>query len=576
MQFTDLSTGGPTGWSWTFGDGGTSTSQNPSHTYNTAGSYTVGLTASNSGGFNTKTVGNFISVTLTASANLVSADGYHTCVLTTGGGVKCWGYNFDGELGDGTTTNRTTPVDVSGLTSDVIAIAAGGSHTCALTTGGGVKCWGYNGYGELGDGTTTQRLTAVDVVGLTSGVSAIAGGGYHTCALTTGGGVKCWGYNGNGELGDGTTTNRSTPVDVSGLTSGVVAIATGYFHTCALITSGGVKCWGYNFDGELGDGTTTQRLTAVDVSGLTSGASAIAAGSWHTCALTTSGGVKCWGYNGNGELGDGTTANRSTLVDVSGLTSAVIAIATGGYHTCALTTGGGVKCWGYNYYGELGDGTTTQRTIPVGVSGLTSGVSVIAAGWHHTCALTTGGGVKCWGANYDGQLGDGTTTQRLTAVDVIGFSSLLTNYPNTPANPVPTNNAILERTNNTILYWTTNGTTCDVHVGGGSLNIHPTGLGCSSLYLGVQWPGVYQWQVTATNSYGSAPGPVWSYSIKPYAPTSLNASTASATQINLSWAKSADDPGNVDNYAIYYSSGTLITTVGAGATSYNVSGLNCN
>ncbi len=353
----------------------------------------------------------------------IAAGGYHTCALTAGDGVKCWGRNGSGQLGDGTTTDRPIPADVSGLTSGV-AIAAGGYHTCALTAGGGVKCWGRNASGQLGDGTTTDRPIPADVSGLTSGVAAIAAGEYHTCALTAGGGVKCWGRNANGQLGDGTTTGRNTPVDVSGLSSGVAAIAAaGGWHTCALTAGGGVKCWGRNANGQLGDGTTTQRTTPVDVSGLSSGVAAIAAGGFHTCALTAGGGVKCWGYNGSGELGDGTTTQRNTPVDVSGLTSGVAAIAAGEYHTCALTAGGGVKCWGRNLYGQLGDGTTTWRNTPVDVSGLSSGVDAIAAGYHHTCALTAGGGVQCWGYNEYGQLGDGTWTNRNTPVDVSGLSS---------------------------------------------------------------------------------------------------------------------------------------------------------
>jgi alpha-tubulin suppressor-like RCC1 family protein len=365
---------------------------------------------------------------MTQQGTAIAAGGSHTCVLVAGGGVKCWGWNGLGQLGDGTTTQHSIPVGVSGLGSGVAAIAAGANHTCALTTGGGVKCWGRNSHGQLGDGTTTTRLTPVDVSGLTSGVAAIAiGGGYHTaershtCALTIGGGVKCWGHNAFGQLGDGTTTTRLTPVDVSGLTSGMAAIAAGDHHTCALTTGGGVKCWGNNGAGQLGDGTTTQRSTPVDVSGLVSGVTAIAADRYHTCALTTGGGVKCWGHNEWGQLGDGTTTTRLTPVDVSGLTSGVAAVAAGAYHTCALTMGGGVKCWGYNGSGQLGDGSMTNRLTPVDVSGLASGAAAVAAGGSHTCALTTGGQAKCWGSDTYGQLGIGTITYRTTPVNVVGF-----------------------------------------------------------------------------------------------------------------------------------------------------------
>ena len=347
----------------------------------------------------------------------------HTCALTTGGAVKCWGNNSSGQLGDNSTANSMAPVDVSGLESGVGAITAGSAHACALTMSAGVKCWGHNPDGQLGDGFTTDRLTPVDVVGLVSGVAAIGAGGSHTCAVTSGGGVKCWGRNSSGQLGDNSTTNRETPVDVSGLASGVAAVAVGGYHTCALVTGGGAKCWGENYSGQLGDYSTSDRLTPVNVSGLASGVESITAGSGHTCAVTTGGEVKCWGYNYGGQLGDNFTINRLTPVDVSGLVSGVTAIGAGFEHTCALTTGGGVKCWGRNIYGELGDNSTTVRPNPVDVPGLASGVAALASGTYHTCALTTGGGVKCWGRNLYGALGDNTTTHRLTPVDVSGLAS---------------------------------------------------------------------------------------------------------------------------------------------------------
>jgi len=255
---------------------------------------------------------------------------------------------------------------------------------------------GSNAAGQLGDGTTTRRSTPTAVVGLASGVATVETGDGHTCAVTTGGGVKCWGYNAYGQLGDGTATSRLTPVNVTGLTSGVVMVAPGGVHTCALTSAGGVKCWGFNFSGQLGDGTTTTRYTAVDVVGLTSGVVAVATGPNHSCAATAAGTVRCWGSNSYGQLGDGTTTTRQTPVEVVGLTNAT-SLATGMWHTCALTSAGGVKCWGRNVYGQLGDGTTTTYYTPVDVVGLTAGITSVAAGWYHTCAVTAVGGVKCWG-----------------------------------------------------------------------------------------------------------------------------------------------------------------------------------
>ena len=357
-----------------------------------------------------------------ATVKAISSGGGHTCALTAAGAVRCWGYNGVGQLGDGTTTPRLTPVQVSGLAGGVRAISAGANHTCALTAGGAVMCWGNNYPGLLGDGTTTNRLTPVQVLGLGSGVQAISASENHTCALTAGGAVRCWGFNGNGELGDGTRTDRLTSVLVSGLGSGVQAISTGTSHSCALTTGGGVKCWGYNSSGELGDGTTVNGLTVVQASGLGSGVQAISAGDSFTCALTTGGAVRCWGFNTSGQLGDGTRTNRQTSVQVSGLGSGVQAISAGASHACALIAGGAVRCWGYNAAGQLGDGTATSRLTSVQVSGLHGGIQAVSAGWHHACALTTGGAARCWGSNVNGQLGDGTTTNRLIPVPVSGVS----------------------------------------------------------------------------------------------------------------------------------------------------------
>ena len=219
------------------------------------------------------------------------------------------------------------------------------------------------------------------------GVAAVTTGANHTCALVGAGAGWCWGSNNNGQLGDGTTTDSTSPLDVLGLTSGAGAIATGRHHTCAVTTAGGVKCWGWNFGGALGDGTTTDRTTPVDVcatgatppctsgnnnilTGVAAGVDGVAAGFNHTCAVTAAGGLKCWGHNASGQVGSGafSPANITTPVDVVGLTSGVLAADGGDDHTCALTTAGGVKCWGANALGQLGDGTTTASASPVDAS----------------------------------------------------------------------------------------------------------------------------------------------------------------------------------------------------------------
>jgi alpha-tubulin suppressor-like RCC1 family protein len=295
----------------------------------------------------------------TVRAAAITAGVDHTCALTSAGDVKCWGYNGHDELGTGRgdDQNSSTPVNVSGLRSGVTAISAGVRHTCALLRTGRVKCWGANYSGALGDGTTDRHFAPIDVVAL-SGVVAISAGYDHSCALTGAGGVKCWGSNTFGVLGDGTTDDRWTPTDVSGLSSGVTVVATGNLITCAVTSAGGVKCW----SGDYG-------WTPVGVPGLDSGVTAIAANVGHACALTSRGSVKCWGENDHGQLGDGTKAMRPTPVAVSGLSTGVTAIGAGAFHTCAVTRNGGAKCWGVNGVGELGDGTTHTRLTPVGVVG---------------------------------------------------------------------------------------------------------------------------------------------------------------------------------------------------------------
>jgi alpha-tubulin suppressor-like RCC1 family protein len=355
------------------------------------------------------------------------AAGYrHTCVLTGVGGVRCWGANEDGQLGNGTTFGSTRPVGVSGLASGVVAIAAGGQHTCAITGAGGVKCWGYNNGGQLGNATKTNSSTPVDVRGLASGVTAIAAGAGSVCALTSAGGVKCWGWKLDGRFGNGPTSDQTstTPVDIKGLASGVSAISANNLHACALTNAGHVKCWG-----STTSSSATNSNVPADVRGLGDGFTEITAGGLHACAITSSGGVKCWGDNAEGELGNGSNTSSNSPVGVSGLTRGATALAVGSTsdyvymdtHTCALTSVGGVKCWGPNRDGQLGNGSTTSSSRPVEVSGLDSGIIAVAVGGSHTCAITRDRRLKCWGDNSTGQLGNGSMTNSPTPVDVVGL-----------------------------------------------------------------------------------------------------------------------------------------------------------
>ncbi len=361
------------------------------------------------------------------------AAGYnHTCAIVGNPGtVQCWGSNEVGQLGDGTTTNRLTPVAVSNL-NNVTALAAGYNNTCAIVGNPGtVQCWGSNEVGQLGDDTTTDRLIPVAVSGLSNvNVTAITAGSSHVCTLLDGGEARCFGNNGLGQLGNGTIVNRSIPVTVVGLEGvydPVDVVSTGSWHTCVLLSNGLVVCWGRNNVGQLGDGTTDNRSNPVEISGL-SNVKSLTAGDLHTCALLANGTVRCWGGNNAGQLGDNTTVDKTTPVSVYGLNE-VKALAAGGSHTCALLNNSTVKCWGRNSSGQLGDGTTDDKTTPVSVTGL-NGVEALAAGSSHTCALLNDGTVKCWGGNGAGQLGNGTTTNSSTPVSVIGLQSVgsLTSY----------------------------------------------------------------------------------------------------------------------------------------------------
>jgi alpha-tubulin suppressor-like RCC1 family protein len=349
----------------------------------------------------------------------VRAGGAHACLVRQHGSVVCWGAGADGQLGDGTRTARST------LTADVVLegrpvlhVAPGDRHTCALlappdpTADSAITCWGANESGQLGDGSLVDRLTPVAGPGL-RGVVQLASGAGFTCALTTasalggtGGDVTCWGRNDVGQLGSVSTAGRAV------LPEGALSITARDRHACAVGMSGTVYCWGANSQGELGDGTTTDRPMPTPVAGPIgfAGASAVAAGTAHTCALAD-GRVWCWGANQVGQLGDGSDESHVVPTLLPTL-SGVVALAAGAYHTCASKDDGGVVCWGANDRGQLGEGTTSNIGVPVPTNGIQL-AGEVAAGDAFSCARRKDGTVGCWGDNRLGQLGTQAVIRRL-------------------------------------------------------------------------------------------------------------------------------------------------------------------
>jgi alpha-tubulin suppressor-like RCC1 family protein len=361
-------------------------------------------------------------------ATVIGAGYYHSCAALAEGGLKCWGDGVHGELGDGTRVARSTAGPVPALANfHIIAVGGGTAFTCALTSTGAVYCWGSNDYGQLGNGTYVASLTPVAVQLPTGPAVGLSVASNFACLLDSFGNVYCWGGNNGGQLNRSVTMvgSSNVPIYAAGQND-IVALAGTGIGTCVIDSAGGDKCFGNNSYGQKGIGSKDAVAGATYgapayVTGLSSNVLAVAAGTYDSCAVTTTHIVSCWGQNTvYAQLGFTGGGNYLTPVTVSGVRNDAKAIFAQQAHTCITTINGAAQCWGQNAFGQLGRGTTANAAPPGDVLSLTQGVSTMALGLGHTCAVLTDGTVKCWGENNFGQVGNGTTTNRLlpTAVSL--------------------------------------------------------------------------------------------------------------------------------------------------------------
>lgn len=339
---------------------------------------------------------------------VVSAGADYSCAVTAAGALWCWGANGDGQLGDGTRTDHSSPVRVGVPGGVVTAVSAGAYHTCATDPAGVLWCWGANGDGQLGTGDRVDRLRPARVAAVPARVVSAVARTWHTCAVLATSRVLCWGRNSVGQLGTGDTRDRLLPTAVD-TTEGFQSVTGGADHTCALTVGGQVRCWGWNLWGQVGDGTTTDRASPTPTVGLAGRVVALASRSWHTCALTETGRLYCWGFNQFGELGDDSTANAARPVTVVAAPPAT-QVSVGIDHTCALSRPGVAYCWGRNNTGQLGEGTTRERPTPVRASQLGADLMTLSAGGYHTCATDRVGALTCVGWDAFDQLGPSAGT----------------------------------------------------------------------------------------------------------------------------------------------------------------------
>ncbi len=418
---------------WRFADGSVARGARVRHTFRREGRTTVVVRATDETGHVTARavelrVGAGIA-TLAQTLRGIVPGGVHTCAIDAAAALWCWGFNGNGNLGIGSTTNTMSPVAVSGGIS-FAQIATGFSHSCALTTTGAAYCWGRNLNGQLGDGTKIDRSSPTPV-STTLSFASIDVGFSHSCGVTEAGATHCWGSNSLGQLGAGALVSEQlTPGPVSGGPAAFSYVRAGYNHTCGLDTAGTVWCWGANNRGQAGNGlgglTETDRVTTPTSVTAPGAFTDLDVGGTHNCGIISQQ-VYCWGWNGAGQLGSASSGScvltqpctRAPKVVSGGLLFS--ATSSGSTHSCALQSNGDAYCWGHNGSGQLGDGTTAQRASPTKVTA-PGALKTIRAGGSYSCAIGVDDRAYCWGSNNTGKLGLGDTSNRLTPVSVPGLT----------------------------------------------------------------------------------------------------------------------------------------------------------
>ncbi len=348
-----------------------------------------------------------------ATYRQISAGRDHTCAVAPNATAWCWGGNAYGQLGNGTLTQGTVPAMVN-LTGTWRSISAGAYHTCGIQSNGQGYCWGANFTGQLGDGTATNSALPMPVAGSATWISISAGGWDlkgHTCGIKSDGTAWCWGAGGFGQLGNGTIGASLIPVQEISIGPKWRSISAGAYHNCGTLTNGAAWCWGANYLGQLGNGTTANASQPVAVSNpgpwMAISAGGVTVDLSHTCALRTTGRAWCWGAGGHGQLGNGGTANQLNPVPVA--TAAVFrTISAGGLHTCATRSVLGARCWGKGSDGQLGTGGLGSTLVPAVVLGPTLWTQAEAGGYHTAGIKAIPSTAWAWGLNANGQLGNGS------------------------------------------------------------------------------------------------------------------------------------------------------------------------